>query len=182
MIRRTGFLLPFFLLGLLPSGTAFGADLDALRQRAGLLALRQPVPIVDFELQDLSGKTVKLSSYTGRVFLLNFWATWCGPCREEIPTMVRLRERLRSEGFEIVAISVMEDAATVRPFVTQARMDFPVLLDTHGEAAGTYGAVAIPTTYVVDRQGRAIAGVNGAITWSTPAMEEYLRALVAQGN
>lgn len=166
-------------LGLAVATAAGAADLNTLRQQTGLLGLREPVEVLDFDLLTLEGKTVKLSSFRGKVFLLNFWATWCGPCREEIPTMIKLYEKLSGQGFEIVAISVMEDASTVSTYVRNARMKFPVLLDADGEAAGGYGARAIPTTYVVDHRGYVIAGINGAIAWNTPAMEEYLRALLA---
>ena len=166
-------------LALLLPAALSAADLNTLRQEAGLLALREPVKIVDFELQDLAGKRVKLSSYVGKVFLLNFWATWCGPCREEIPTMTQLHDKLSRQGFEIVAIDVMEDAPTVRAYVREMRMKFPVLLDPDGEVAGTYGAVGIPTTYVVDHRGYALAGIQGGFEWHTPAVEAYIRALLA---
>jgi thiol-disulfide isomerase/thioredoxin len=155
------------------------AEIDTLRQQAGLLALREPTPIMDFELDDLQGRGVKLSSFKGKVFLLNFWATWCEPCRTEIPTMIRLHDKLSRLGFEIVAIDVMESPDTVARYVREARMTFPVLLDNDGKAANTYGARGIPTTYVVDHTGNAVSGVTGAIEWHTPAMEEYLRALLA---
>ena len=156
------------------------ADMDALREKTGLVGLKEPADILDFELRDLQGARVKLSSFVGKVFLINFWATWCPPCRAEIPALQQVYEKLGKLGFEVVAIDVMEDPDTVSPFVKQYKMGFQVLLDSDGKAGAAYGASAIPTTYVVDRKGRAVAGVQGALEWNTPEMEQYFRALLAE--
>jgi thiol-disulfide isomerase/thioredoxin len=158
---------------------ARGASLDELRQKAGLLALREPTETIDFELEDLSGKKLKLSSFAGRVVLLNFWATWCGPCRAEIPSMQELYGKLSSLGLVVVAVNLQESKGTVAAFAKSSKMTFPILLDTQGEVGSTYGASAIPTTYVIDRRGLALAGIQGSMEWNTPAVEAYLRALLA---
>jgi thiol-disulfide isomerase/thioredoxin len=160
------------------SGSA--AELDALRQKAGLSALRQPTKIIDFELEDLSGTKAKLSSFTGKVVLLNFWATWCPPCRAEIPSMQQLYDKLSRIGFEIVAVNLQESKATVSTFAGTNKMTFRILFDTTGEVGSTYGASAIPTTYVIDRKGYAVAGIQGSMEWNTAAVEQYIRALFAE--
>jgi peroxiredoxin len=158
---------------------ARGASLDELRQKAGLLALEEPTAIMDFELEDLSGRKVKLSSFTGQVVLLNFWATWCGPCRAEIPSLQDIYGKLSRLGLTVVAVNLQEGKGTVASFVKSNKMTFPVLLDADGKVGSAYGASAIPTTYVVDRSGMALAGMQGSIEWNTQAMEAYLRALLA---
>lgn len=156
------------------------ADLEEQREAAGLLALREPTRVIDFELTDLDGKRVSLSSFEGKVVLLNFWTTWCGPCRSEMPSMQSLYEKLSPHGLEIVAVNLQESRSTVASFTREYRLEFTVLLDSTGEIGGTYGASSIPTTYVVDRGGFAVSGIIGAIEWDTPEMRAYLGALLEQ--
>ncbi len=163
------------------AGTALWATgLDAQREAAGLMALREPTKTVDFELRNIAGDRVSLSSFEGRVVVLNFWASWCGPCRSEIPSMQALYEELEPKGFEIVAINLQEPLSTVAPFVEEYGMSFTVLLDSSGEIGGTYGASSIPTTYIIDRKGFAVSGVIGSIRWDTPQMRAYLSTLLEQ--
>ncbi len=140
--------------------------------RVGLQPLKEGTEIVDFELQDLDGASRRLSDFNGRVVFLNFWATWCGPCRVEMPSMQRLYERLKASGLEIVAVNLQEDRRSVQRFVDELGLSFPVLLDTTGRVGATYGARSIPTTYIVDREGFVIAGTIGTREWDG---EEYLR-------
>ena len=140
--------------------------------RIGLQPLKEGTEIVDFELQDLSGATRRLSDFRGKVVFLNFWATWCGPCRFEMPSMEKLYRRLKDEGLEILAVNLQEDRSSVEQFVDEYGLSFPVLLDTTGRIGATYGARSIPTTYIVDREGFVIAGTIGTREWDT---EEYTR-------
>ena len=140
--------------------------------RIGLQPLKEGTEIVDFELEDLSGATRRLSDFRGKVVLLNFWATWCGPCRFEMPSMEKLHQRLNAKGLEIVAVNLQEDRSSVKQFVDEYGLSFPVLLDTTGRIGATYGARSIPTTYIVDREGFVIAGTIGTREWDT---EEYIR-------
>jgi thiol-disulfide isomerase/thioredoxin len=140
--------------------------------RIGLQPLKEGTESVDFELQDLSGATRRLSDFRGKVVFLNFWATWCGPCRFEMPSMEKLYQRLKAKGLEIVAVNLQEDRSSVQRFVNENGLSFPVLLDTAGRIGATYGARSIPTTYIVDREGFVIAGTIGTREWDT---EEYIR-------
>jgi thiol-disulfide isomerase/thioredoxin len=140
--------------------------------RIGLQPLKEGTEIVDFELQDLSGVSRRLSDFRGKVVFLNFWATWCGPCRFEMPSMEKLYKRLKDEGLEIVAVNLQEDRSSVEQFVDEYGLSFPVLLDTTGRIGATYGARSIPTTYIVDREGLVIAGTIGTREWDT---EDYVR-------
>lgn len=140
--------------------------------RIGLQPLKEGTEIVDFELQDLTGTTRRLSDFRGKVVFLNFWATWCGPCRFEMPSMEKLYQRLKAKGLEIVAVNLQEDRKTVQRFVDELGLSFHILLDTAGRIGATYGARSIPTTYIVDREGFVIAGTIGTREWNT---EEYIR-------
>jgi thiol-disulfide isomerase/thioredoxin len=146
----------------------------------GLQPLKEGTEIVDFELQELSGASRRLSDFNGRVVFLNFWATWCGPCRMEMPSMQRLYERLKRKGLEIVAVNLQEDRGSVQRFVDELGLSFPVLLDTTGRVGATYGARSIPTTYIVDREGFVIAGTIGTREWDGEQYIRFFERLLAQ--
>jgi peroxiredoxin len=112
----------------------------------------------DFTLKDGDGKTVKLSDYRGKVVLLDFWATWCGPCKMEIPWFVEFQQAKRSQGFEVLGVSMDEDGwNAVRPFVKEMKMNYRVLLGDDRTADSYGGLEALPTTYLIDRDGRIAA-------------------------
>lgn len=157
------------LLTLAASATTVTSD-ELLR--IGLQPLKEGTESVDFELEDLTGATRRLSDFRGKVVFLNFWATWCGPCRFEMPSMEKLYQRLKDKGLEIIAVNLQEDSSSVRQFVDEYGLSFPVLLDTTGRIGATYGARSIPTTYIVDREGFVFAGTIGTREWDT---EDYLR-------
>jgi thiol-disulfide isomerase/thioredoxin len=123
--------LIFVLLGLIVL-TAFASATTVTAEefrQMGLQPPKQRLESIDFELQDLSGSTRRLSDYRGKVVFLNFWATWCGPCRFEMPSMEKLYRRFKDKGLEIVAVNLQEDRASVQRFVDQYGLSFPVLLD-----------------------------------------------------
>jgi thiol-disulfide isomerase/thioredoxin len=138
----------------------------------------------DFTLESLGGTKVSLSSFKGKVVLLSFWATWCGPCKQEMPGMQTLYQKLKGRGFEVVAVDMMEDKATVAAFVKTSGYTFPVLLDVHGVVGGggLYAARAIPTNYIVDKGGRIVGrkiGVNGP-EWTSPESVALFESLLSQ--
>ena len=120
---------------------------------AHTLKERKPAP--DFKLKDGSGQVVKLSDYKGKVVLLNFWATWCGPCTLEIPWFEQFQQQYRSKGFEVLGVSMDEDGwDVVKPYITEHKINYRVLLgnDSVGELYG--GVDSLPTTFIIDREGR----------------------------
>ncbi len=155
---------------------------DALVQKAGLDRPTATLMASDFTLETLDGRKVSLSSYKGQVVLLSFWATWCGPCKQEMPDMQTLYEGMKSKGLTIVAVDLMEDKDTVSRFVKDNKYTFPVLLDTNGTVGGstTYGVSAIPTNYVIDRTGRIVGraiGIGGP-TWTSAERTALFDALL----
>lgn len=107
----------------------------------------------DFGVPDLSGETVQLSDYRGQVVLLNFWASWCGPCRMEVPGLVALYGRYRDRGLAVLAVNLGEPREQVESFADAYQMTFPVLLDMEGQTRYLYPTRGIPTSLILDREG-----------------------------
>ena len=149
-------------------------------RRMGLQPPKERIEIIDFELRDLSGAARRLSDFNGKVVFLNFWATWCGPCRYEMPSMETLYQRFKASGLEIVAVNLQEDSNSVQHFVEEYGLSFPVLLDTTGRIGATYGARSIPTTYIVDRDGFVLAGTIGTREWDTEVYIRFFEKLLGQ--
>jgi peroxiredoxin len=144
----------------------------------GLAALKEGTKSIDFTLSDLSGKKVSLSNYRGKVVFLNFWATWCPPCRGEMPSMERLYQKLKGKGLVILAVDLQEDVKSVQKFVNEHKLTFPILLDYDGRVGGTYGARSIPTSYIVGRNGNVLGGTIGGREWDTPEMIAFFTRLL----
>lgn len=136
------------------------------------------VPAFRFELRDLDARPVQLGEFRGRVVLLNFWATWCPPCREELPALEEVARSFADEGLTVLTVSVREPADTVRKFVQEMGLRLPVLLDADGDVGDRYGVLAIPTTVAVDRSGRIVGKIVGYREWLGPPAQEYVRALL----
>jgi peroxiredoxin len=161
-----GFLMLLHTWGYLPGGIA--TDTTPIHTRAVLAP--------DFSLPDADGNLRRLSSFRGRVVLLNFWATWCPPCRSEMPSLEALYQAYKHQGFEVLAVaSDAQGVDVVQPFVAQHRLTFPTLLDTTTHVTRVYGVTTLPTTYVLDREGRLVSVEIGRRDWT----EAEARALIA---
>lgn len=143
-----------------------------------LLDNRKPAP--DFELTDLSGRQVRLSDHLGTVVVLNFWATWCGPCRIEAPDLQKLYESRNDVGFELLTVSTDRRHQVVETFVTKYELTFPVLLDPDQAVAASYSVNSLPLTLLVDRQGRIAARISGARDWDSDSWNATLGQLAAE--
>ncbi len=139
--------------------------------------IEDDINFFDFTLKDLNGKDVKLSDYRGKIIMLNFWATWCPPCREEMPSMEGLYSKLRGKNFEMIAVNIQEKEATVKNYIRNNNYTFPVLLDVNAEAASKYQIMSIPTTYIIDTRGKLAAGFIGARDWSSPNLVKVFSEL-----
>jgi peroxiredoxin len=133
-----------------------------------------------FKLVDLSGRTVSLSDLHGKVVFLNVWATWCAPCREEMPSMETLWERMRSnKGFVMLAVSQDTGARDeVAAYVAKHGYQFDVLLDPKNDVAEAYRVTGVPETFIIDRAGRIVAHHSGAFDWAQPGIEDALVELL----
>ncbi len=148
-----------------------------------LLGVEQPkVRIVapDFSLELLSDASyTSLSDYRGKVILLNFWATWCAPCLEEMPAMQKLWRRYHAAGFEILAVAGdRRGRVNVAPFITERGFKYPVLLDADGAVRNRYDVVGLPMSYLIGRDGKISGRVVGVIDWDSPAAYEMVESLL----
>jgi len=136
----------------------------------------------NFTLKDEKGEDVSLADYRGRVVLLNFWATWCVPCRTEMPDMVKLYDKLKDRGFVILAVDQQEDAQRVARFKAELGINFPTAVDETGRVGLRYGVRALPTTYVIDRLGRTLAGAVGIRDWNSKEAYNLIESLLEPVN
>ena len=130
----------------------------------------------DFELSDLEGRPVALAALRGKVLFVNFWATWCAPCRDEAPSLQKLYARLQPRGFEVLAVSIdaSSEEGAVRDFVREFSLAFPILADPKQRAYRSFGATGVPETYLIDADGRLAEKFIGPRDWSQP---RYARAI-----
>lgn len=143
----------------------------------GLVPLGRHRPAPPLQLPDLQSNPRALEDYRGRVVLLSFWTSWCPPCIEELPSLHRLAERLRDLPFDIVSVNVGEDLSTVRRFVAEHRVTFPVLHDADGSTVGDWQVYAYPSNYLVDAAGLLRFGHVGALDWDRPEIARIIESL-----
>jgi len=134
------------------------------------------VPTVS--LVDINGKQVHLDNLKGRVSIINFWATWCPPCVEEIPSLNRLQKKMQGKAFQLISINYAEPAKRIKKFMQRVQVDYPVLLDPDGEIAGQWKVVAFPSSFVIGPDGKLKYGVNSAIHWDTAEVVKQLDKLL----
>jgi peroxiredoxin len=131
----------------------------------------------EFDLPGPGGEPYRLADWRGKPVIVNFWATWCPPCRKEMPSMQRAWEAVRDEGIVLVAINVGEDAETVQRFVTDFPVGFPLPMDERSEVVQAWPVKGLPTTFVVDPKGRLAYIATGEREWDDPALLDQVRAL-----
>ncbi len=164
-------------MGLLLLGKASSAS-EHLLQAMGMAKLPgKPAP--DFTLPDLDGKQVSLHDYRGKLIFLNFWATWCIPCREEMPAMEQLHQTFQPQGLAILAVDLKESPDKVKAFFDQYRLSYTALLDEGGSVFRDYQVMGLPTTYLIGREGTLLARGVGGRDWTQTEGKDLIRALLA---
>ncbi|HUW69730.1 MAG TPA: TlpA disulfide reductase family protein [bacterium] len=143
----------------------------------GFYVFPAPEPIPSFSVKTLKGADATLATLSGKVVLLNFWATWCPPCKMEMPSIQVLHEKMKGASFEIMAISVSEKPATVTDFLKNNPYTYPMYLDENGSASAPFASRGIPTTFILDKQGRAIAGIVGSRSYDGPEVLTLFKEL-----
>jgi peroxiredoxin len=140
----------------------------------------EPTAAPDFELPGVAGRPVRLRDLRGRVALVNFWATWCAPCREEMPALETLARELGPRGLAVIGVNFRESRREVESFMKEHGIGFPMLLDGDGGVSERYQVFALPVTVLVDRRGMVIGTVLGIRDWVAPDARAYLGRLLAE--
>lgn len=150
----------------------------------GFIIHPQPKPVPEIQFLDKEGRNLTLADFHGKVVLLNIWATWCGPCRKEMPTLDRLQAKLGGSDFEVVALSIDRGGfeAITKFFAEVGVQRLAMYLDSNTNAATTVGAVGLPATLLIDRDGREIGRLVGPAEWDSPEMVEFIRSHLAKKN
>jgi len=179
-LRQNGRLLLTVFLILV---VAIPIILISLKERGSFSKLTRPLqegrPAPDFSFPDLNGNEVSLSDHRGSVVLVNIWATWCPPCRDEMPSMQKLYDRFKGEHFEILAVSIDADGReAVAPFMRKMNLTFPALLDPKGMIQGLYRITGVPESFIVDREGILVNKIIGPMDWSSPEVFRFFQELI----
>ena len=183
--RSTNY-LPIVLVGvgliiLIGAAVLLNGSLGAGQEQFDDLIL-QPIevdqPAPELTLFDLDGKQVSLSDFKGQVVLLNNWATWCPPCREEMPEFKAYFEKYKAEGFQVIAVEAGQPENEVRTFVEEQGLEFIILLDPENQSLVTFQHSSLPNSFVIDRRGHLRLAWLGAI--NLPTLEKYLTPLLEE--
>ena len=136
-------------------------------------------PAPDFTLKNLQQQSLTLSQLKGKVVMLNFWASWCEPCKEEMPSMQRLYKQMQGKPFEIIAVSIDKEESKMKEFLTKFPVTFPILRDPDEQIAKKHYAITgVPETFVIDSKGNIIRHVIGSFDWDHPQLIELLKQLL----
>jgi peroxiredoxin len=146
----------------------------------GLTSLPDRPAASAFDLADPAGERVRLSDYRGKTLIVNFWATWCPPCRAEMPSMQRAWEQLQGEDIDLIAINVGESGDDIARFIEQVPVDFRLPMDRDSEVVQAWPVRGLPTTFVVDPRGRLAYKAAGEREWDDPALLDQVRTLMSE--
>jgi thiol-disulfide isomerase/thioredoxin len=132
------------------------------------------------DLKNINGKRIVRNNYTGKVTVVNFWATWCPPCVKEIPSLNRLSAKMNGSNFELISVNFAEQKTIINEFLKKVNVEFPVLLDEKGQTSAKWNTIALPSTFVIGPDGKIAYGVNAAIEWDSPEVIKTLKKLTRQ--
>ncbi len=132
----------------------------------------------EFSLKDTNDRTVSLSSLKGNVVLINFWATWCPPCRAEMPSLNRLHKDYMNKGLVVLAVSTDRSVSSVKDFLGRNPVDFPVVMDSGSRVARQFKVFSLPTSFLVDRNGIIVRKYLGEEEWDSEAIRNHIRAAI----
>jgi len=161
-----------------PTAPPRGPSVDTALKQLDLMRPARPKVADDFTLPMSDGGSFTLSAQRGKVVLVNFWATWCPPCLEEMPAMERLWRRHKDAGFVLLAVSLDSDPKKVPPFVSAHKFTFPVAVDPKMTVAERYGVRALPSSFVIDRDGTVTGIALGPRTWDGAAAHGLVQAML----
>jgi peroxiredoxin len=156
------------------------AQVADLLHELNLTTYSRPTMPPDFNGRTADGSDLSLASLKGKVVLLNFWATWCLECRPEMPAFERLHREFSAQGLAVVGINAREETSTIRKYAKELGLTFPLISDPTGKINSAYGVIGLPTTFLIARDGRAVALAIGPKEWSRKPARALIQALLAE--
>lgn len=170
----------FLLLGVLLGVAYTSPNANAEELGHQLARLKEPVKAPGFDLLDLDENSHSLQDYSGKVIMINFWATWCPPCRQEMPSLEAVYQDLKQDGFVVIAVNQWESVDLVFPYLGQLAVfpTFPILLDHAGKLSQAYDVKGLPTTFIVNRQGNIVYRAIGGRDFNHPQVKKLIRELL----
>ena len=148
----------------------------------GVKQYASPAPASDFQLEDLAGVKHRLADYRGSVIVLSFWASWCVPCREEMPSLQEMWEMLRNEGVQVLAVAIGDTREDVERVLARQPVSFPILLDPDSSVSSEWAVLGVPTAFVIDPDGGMAIRVVGAYDWMDTEILVHIRSLGASSR
>lgn len=137
-----------------------------------------PINAPQFKLKSYSGKQVSLKDFKGTNVVLNFWATWCPPCKKEMPSLDKLHRKYHSQGLNVVAINDYENEKKVNSYMKNKDFKFTVLIDPSGKVSESYNAIALPITFIINKEGQAVGRVIGYKNWHSVEIQKFIEELL----
>jgi peroxiredoxin len=183
MIGKRIFFPSLFAILIIFSAISFSSEINRedLFSKVGIQAIKSGKKAPNFRLEDLKGKKSELKHFIGKVVFLNFWATWCGPCKEEMPSIEALYQKFKGKDFVFLAISVdYEGKNSVKEFIEKKHYTFPVLLDPKCKVFDLYEVKGIPTTILIDKNGSIVGKTTGPRDWNSPEAISLLNSLLGK--
>ncbi len=168
-----------FALGAEPGWTQSKINFKAIPI---LQPMKEAAPTPDFSLTDPEGKKISIKDFRGKTVFLNFWATWCEPCREEMPAMEKLYQEHKNNNFVVLAVNVKDRKQEALAFVKELKLTYPIVFDPNAEVASVYGAWGLPTTYLIGPKGEGLARGWGPAEWYSPAARNLIKELLEEKN
>jgi peroxiredoxin len=173
MIKKSFFL--FALLFVFSFSPPAHSEEDELFSKIGIQSMKDKRKAPDCTLEALNGEKIQLKALKGKMIFLNFWATWCGPCKEEMPSMEALHQKFKAKDFVFLTVAVdYGGAKRVREFIEKQRYQFPVVVDPAGKTLDLFEINKIPSTLVIDKKGRIIGRAIGPRNWNSPEVVSLL--------
>ena len=145
-----------------------------------LQPIKDNAPTPEFSLATAEGKNIALKDFRGKTVFLNFWATWCEPCREEMPAMEKLYREYKNQNFVVLAVNVKDRKQEALAFIKELKLSYPIAFDPNAETATLYGAWGLPTTYLIGPKGEGLARGWGPADWYGPAARKLIKELLEE--
>ena len=168
------------IVTILGTPAASRTEVTELLQKLNLTAYSRSTNPPDFNGRTTDDRIMSLASMRGKVVLLNFWATWCQECRPEMPMFERLHREFAAKGLSVIGINAREGTPAIRAYAKEIRLTFPLILDPKGEINAAYGVIGLPATFLIGRDGRAVARAVGSRDWGNASAKGIIQALLAE--